>query len=62
MEIVVWLEQFAHGHWEKLTRALFLMAARSSTNEGPALVNPLVPTNDNEREILKGGEGKEEIL
>jgi acyl-coenzyme A thioesterase 9 len=58
MEIVVWLEQFAHGHWEKMTRALFLMAARNSTNDSPALVNSLVPENEKEKEIMMGGESK----
>ncbi|XP_069687636.1 acyl-coenzyme A thioesterase 9, mitochondrial-like [Periplaneta americana] len=58
MEIVVWLEQFAHGHWEKMTKALFLMAARNSTNDSPALVNSLVPENDREKEILLGGESR----
>jgi len=54
----VWLEQFAHGHWEKMTRALFLMASRNSTNDGPAFVNLLVPENGKEKEILLGGESK----
>lgn len=54
----MWLEQFAHGHWEKLTRALFLMASRNSTNDGPAFVNSLVPENEKEKEILLGGESK----
>lgn len=54
----MWLEQFAHGHWEKMTRALFLVAARNSTNDRPAPVNSLVPENENEKEILLGGEGK----
>jgi acyl-coenzyme A thioesterase 9 len=58
MEITVWLEQFAHGHWEKMTRALFLVAARSSTNESPAAVNSLVPENEEEKVILLGGESK----
>jgi acyl-coenzyme A thioesterase 9 len=58
MEITVWLEQFAHGQWVKMTRALFLMAARNSTNDSPALVNSLVPENDKEKEILLGGESK----
>jgi hypothetical protein len=59
MEIVVWLEQFAHGHWEKMTQALFLMAARNSTNDSPAFINCLVPENDEEKEILMGGESKD---
>jgi acyl-coenzyme A thioesterase 9 len=59
VEIAVWLEQFAHGHWEKLTRAVFLMAARNSTNDSPAFVNSLVPENEKEKEILMGGESKD---
>jgi acyl-coenzyme A thioesterase 9 len=59
LEIVVWLEQFAHGQWEKMTRALFLMAARNSTNDSPAYVNSLVPENEKEKEILMGGESKD---
>jgi acyl-coenzyme A thioesterase 9 len=58
MEITVWLEQFAHGHWEKMTRALFLMAARNSTNDSPAFINSLVPENEKEKEVLLGGESK----
>lgn len=54
----MWLEQFAHGHWEKMTRALFLMASRNSTNDGPAFVNSLVSENEEEKEILLGGESK----
>lgn len=61
MEITVWLEQFAHGHWEKMTRALFLMAARNSTNDSPALVNSLVPENEKEKEILLGGESRKKL-
>jgi hypothetical protein len=34
------------------------VAARNSTNDGPALVNSLVPENENEKEILLGGESK----
>jgi acyl-coenzyme A thioesterase 9 len=32
LEVVVWMEQRRHGKWRKLTRALFLMAARDATN------------------------------
>lgn len=54
----MWLEQFAHGHWEKMTRALFLLASRNSTNDGPAFINSLVPENEEEKEILLSGESK----
>lgn len=57
IEVVVWLEQENHGAWQKITRALFLMAARDSVNSGPAVVNALEPENDEEKKILLGGEG-----
>lgn len=56
VEIVVWLEQNIQGQWRKLTRALFLMAARNATNTAAAMVNPLTPANEEERKILHGGE------
>jgi acyl-coenzyme A thioesterase 9 len=58
IEVVVWLEQKFHGKWRKLTRALFLMAARDSSNLKAAIVNPLVPANEEEQQILKGGENR----
>ncbi|XP_067614173.1 acyl-coenzyme A thioesterase 9, mitochondrial-like [Eurosta solidaginis] len=56
MEIVVWLEQKQHGVYKKITRALFLMAARNATNTGPAPVNPIAPATEEEKQILSGGE------
>lgn len=56
VEVVVWLEQFDNGLWHKLTRALFLMASRNSTNTKAAIINRLVPKDDNEKRILDGGE------
>jgi acyl-coenzyme A thioesterase 9 len=56
VEVVVWLEQKKHGEWQKLTRALFLMAARDPTNTKAAPVNPLVPATDEEKDIFAGGE------
>ncbi|XP_063224374.1 acyl-coenzyme A thioesterase 9, mitochondrial-like [Bacillus rossius redtenbacheri] len=59
LEAVVWLEQDAGGgNYQRLTRALFLMAARNSTNSGPAVVNRLAPKDEHEREILAGGEDR----
>ena len=55
---MVWLEQKYQNEWQKLTRALFLMAARNATNTGPAIVNQLVPANEEEEKIFKGGECK----
>lgn len=56
IEVVVWLEQKRVGKWRKLTRALFLMAARDPTNSRAAVVNSLLPRNEEETEILAGGE------
>lgn len=56
MEIVVWLEQKENGSWKKITRALFLMAARNATNTAAAPVNPIQPANEEEKTILAGGE------
>ena len=58
VECVVWLEQKAHGKWRKLTRALFLMAARNATNTEAAVVNPLVPETEEEKTIYAGGESE----
>lgn len=55
IEVVVWLEQIVGGKYEKLTRALFLMAARNATNTSAAPVNPINPANEEEKEILAGG-------
>ena len=58
IEVVVWLEQNLHGSWRKLTRALFLMAARDSTNTKAAFINPIAPANEEEQKILAGGEAR----
>lgn len=58
IEVVVWLEQTRDGKWRKLTRALFLMAARDPTNSRAVVVNALEPRNDEEKEILAGGENR----
>ncbi|XP_011196875.2 acyl-coenzyme A thioesterase 9, mitochondrial [Zeugodacus cucurbitae] len=58
MEIVVWLEQKYQGVYKKITRALFLMAARNATNTGAAPVNPIVPATEEEKQILSGGEAR----
>lgn len=56
IEVVVWLEQKLNNKWTKITRALFLMAARDPTNTRSAAVNPLVPKNAEEMAIFAGGE------
>lgn len=58
VEAVVWLEQKQVGKWRKLTRALFLMAARDPTNTRAAVVNALEPRNEEEKAILEGGESR----
>ncbi|ALC45577.1 CG1635, partial [Drosophila busckii] len=55
MEVVVWLEQKQNGSYKKLTRALFLMAARNATNTAAAPVNAIEPANEEEKVILAGG-------
>ncbi|XP_017073378.2 acyl-coenzyme A thioesterase 9, mitochondrial-like [Drosophila eugracilis] len=55
MEVVVWLEQIVEENYQRITRALFLMAARNATNTGAAPVNPIHPANEEEKEILDGG-------
>ncbi|KAK9887403.1 hypothetical protein WA026_022339 [Henosepilachna vigintioctopunctata] len=55
MEVVVWLEQQLHGNWHKITRALFVIAARDPTNKKAAVVNQLNPVNQYEREMFEGG-------
>ncbi|KAF2895765.1 hypothetical protein ILUMI_10411 [Ignelater luminosus] len=60
IEVVVWLEQKSHGTWRRLTRALFLMAARDPTAEKSAPVNPLIATTDEEKQILAGGEARKQ--
>ncbi|XP_037928136.1 acyl-coenzyme A thioesterase 9, mitochondrial-like [Teleopsis dalmanni] len=56
MEVVVWLEQKEKDVYKKITRALFLFAARNATNTSAAPVNPILPASDEEKSILSGGE------
>ena len=57
MEVVVWIEQMDdNGVYQKITRSLFLMAARNATNTKAAPVNPLVPVTDEEKVIYNSGE------
>ncbi|XP_069687647.1 acyl-coenzyme A thioesterase 9, mitochondrial-like [Periplaneta americana] len=58
IEVMVWAEQYVHGTWEKITRALFLTAARNSNNDGPAVVNRLMPVSESEKKIFNGGENR----
>ncbi|XP_048520925.1 acyl-coenzyme A thioesterase 9, mitochondrial isoform X1 [Dendroctonus ponderosae] len=58
LEVVVWLEQFEDGNWQRITRALFLLAARDPTNAYATMVNPIDPANEREKTILAGGEDR----
>ncbi|XP_074025270.1 acyl-coenzyme A thioesterase 9, mitochondrial isoform X3 [Leptinotarsa decemlineata] len=60
LEVVVWLEQRMHGAWHRVTRALFLLAARDSNNSKSAVVNAIQPANDREIQILSGGEDRKQ--
>ncbi|VEN61909.1 unnamed protein product, partial [Callosobruchus maculatus] len=55
MEVVVWLEQQMSGVWQRVTRALFLLAARDVNNVGAGIVNSIIPANEREKQILAGG-------
>jgi acyl-coenzyme A thioesterase 9 len=54
----VWLEQQLSGAWQRLTRAVFLMAARDPTGHGAAIVNALVPQTPEEKERYHKGESQ----
>ncbi|KAK9887398.1 hypothetical protein WA026_022335 [Henosepilachna vigintioctopunctata] len=56
MEVVVWLDQHYQGTWNKITRAIFLLAARNATGKQAVAVNPLIPLNEYETEIIKDSE------
>ncbi|CAH0547343.1 unnamed protein product [Brassicogethes aeneus] len=55
MEIVVWLEQIDNKELKRVTRALFVIAARDPTNTKAAVINPIKPANENEKMIFAGG-------
>lgn len=61
MEVVVWLEQSRYGTWHRITRALFLIAARDPTNARAAVVNPIEPADEREKKILAGGEKRKAL-
>ncbi|XP_060527760.1 acyl-coenzyme A thioesterase 9, mitochondrial-like isoform X2 [Cylas formicarius] len=58
MEVVVWLEQFEDNKWHRITRALFIIAARDPTNTKATVVNLLKPASEREKTILAGGEDR----
>ncbi|XP_050310006.1 acyl-coenzyme A thioesterase 9, mitochondrial-like isoform X2 [Anthonomus grandis grandis] len=56
LEVVVWLEQIDGGKWQRITRAVFLLAARDPVNPKASFVNQFEPANEREKTILVGGE------
>lgn len=58
LEVVVWLEQFEDGQWQRITRALFMLAARDPTNSYSSVVNAIEPADEREKTILSGGEDR----
>lgn len=58
IEVVVWLEQFVEGAWRRITRALFVLAARDPLHKGGAIVNGIEPADEREKAILQGGESR----
>ncbi|XP_065354156.1 acyl-coenzyme A thioesterase 9, mitochondrial-like [Calliphora vicina] len=61
LEISVWLEQKHQDNFRQITQAVFLMAARNATNTQAAPINPLEPSNEQEREIFNLGEERRKI-
>lgn len=55
-EVTVWLEQCLHGAWFEITRAIFVMVARNSTNTKSTFLNKLVPADDEEKKIIAEAE------
>lgn len=60
LEVVVWLEQRTYDTWNRITRAIFVLAARNSTNTTSAIINALEPASDREKQILSGGEDRKQ--
>ncbi|XP_049818353.1 acyl-coenzyme A thioesterase 9, mitochondrial-like [Aethina tumida] len=58
LEIVVWLEQENNNKLERITKALFVIAARDPTNTKSTWVNKLLAGNEYEKQILSGGEDR----
>lgn len=56
VEVVVWLEQMQHGQLHKITRAIFLMAARDATHTKAAYINSIKTTDEEETKIFAGGQ------
>lgn len=50
------LKQLRRHKLEDITQAFFVMATRDPLMTGPGLVNPLVASNEEEKELLKAGE------
>ncbi|KAJ3653298.1 hypothetical protein Zmor_012557 [Zophobas morio] len=61
MEITVWMGQKWQGSWNRITRAVFLIASRDPTNQKAAVVNPVKPKDDIEKNIIEAA-GKRQRL
>ncbi|KAH8384172.1 hypothetical protein KR009_012385 [Drosophila setifemur] len=51
MEIIIYVQQLAHGEYIQVTKAIFVMVARNATNTGAAPINPLQPSGETEKLI-----------
>lgn len=58
IEVIVWLDQKPHDEWHRITKAVFLLAARDSINSKAAIVNPIQAETDAEKVILEGGHNR----
>ncbi|CAG9771220.1 unnamed protein product [Ceutorhynchus assimilis] len=58
IEVVVWLDQFEDNHWQRITRALFMLAARDPSNTYSTPVNAIEPANEEEKQILIRGDAR----
>ncbi|KAF2349945.1 HotDog domain [Trinorchestia longiramus] len=52
---IIHVDQLQGGAWKKVTTAVFVFVARDPLNQGPALVNRLVPHTEEEKAIFEQG-------
>lgn len=55
IEVIVWLDQKPHDEWHRITKAVFLLAARDPINSRGAIVNPIKSETVDEKLIVEGG-------
>lgn len=60
VETTVWMDQIVQGVYHRITKAIFLMAARNAILSGGAIVNPLVPADEDEKLIIAKGESRKQ--